>query len=85
MPPEYVSETREGMDNIADAIRTLAAVFASLAASAHTNNPGDQRNLAMVIFEDATARFEDVHRKVDPNTIKQLETWIDCFCKAKRK
>ena len=48
--PEYVTETREGMDNIADAIRTLAAVMASLSAAAHTGTLGDQRNMAGVIY-----------------------------------
>jgi hypothetical protein len=82
--PEFVSETREGMDNIADAIRTLAGCVASIAAAAHTNNPGDQRNMAMVIYEDAVARFGDVHRKADPATLKQLESWIDGLCQKKR-
>ena len=85
MPPEFVSETREGMDNIADAIRTLAGTLASIAAAAHTENVGDQRNMAMVIYQDAEERFEDVHRKADPNTLKQLEAYIDGLCKAKKK
>jgi hypothetical protein len=83
--PEFVSETREGMDNIADAIRTLAGTFASVAAAAHTQNPGDQRNMAMVIYTDAQERFGDVHRKVDPEKLKQLEAWIDGLCGVKKK
>jgi hypothetical protein len=83
--PEFVSETREGMDNIADAIRTHAAVMASIAAAAHTQNPGDQRNMAMVIYTDAQERFADVHRKADPEKLRQLEAWLDGLCKTKRK
>ena len=50
---EYVTETREGMENIADAIRTLAGVMASVAAGANTKTPGDQRNMSGVIYADA--------------------------------
>jgi hypothetical protein len=83
--PEFVSETREGMDNIADAIRTLAGTFAAIAAAAHTNNTGDQRNMTMVFYEDAVARFGDVHRKLDPEQRKQLEAFIDGLCGVKKK
>ena len=82
--PEYVSETREGMDNIADALRTLAGVMASIAAGANTKTPGDQRNMAGVIFTDASERFGDVLRKLDDKTRLQLETWLDGLCKAKK-
>jgi hypothetical protein len=82
--PEYVSETREGMDNIADAIRTLAGVVASVAAAAHTDTLGNQRNMAGVIYADAQQRFGDVMRKLDDKTQKELETWLAGLCKAKR-
>lgn len=82
--PEYVSETREGMDNIADAIRTLAGVMASIAAAAHTNTLGNQRNMAGVIFADATERFGDVLKKLDPKNRAELESYIAGLCKAKR-
>jgi hypothetical protein len=61
---EYVTETREGMDNIADAIRTLAGVMASVAAGQNTKTPGDQRNMAGVIFADAQERFGDVQSSI---------------------
>lgn len=80
---EYVTETREGMDNIADAVRTLAGVFASVAAGANTRTPADQRNMAMVIFEDAKERFADVHRKLDPQQRQQLEQWLSGLVKGK--
>jgi hypothetical protein len=62
--PEYVTETREGMDNIADAIRTLAGVMASVAAGTNTKTLGDQRNMAGVIYADAQERFGDVLKKL---------------------
>lgn len=85
VPGEYVSETREGMDNIADAVRTLAGVMASVAAGMHTDTTGDQRNMACVIFTDACERFGDVHRKLDPKRQSELESWIDGICRGKRK
>lgn len=81
---EYVTETREGMDNIADAVRTLAGVMASLSASCHTKTLGDQRNMAAVIFADAAERFGDVHKKLDERSRQELERWIAGLCKAKR-
>jgi hypothetical protein len=82
--PEYVSETREGMENIADSIRTLAGVMASVAAGANTHTPGDQRNMAGVIFADASQRFADVVKKLDPKKREELERFIDGICKGKR-
>ena len=78
------SELREGLDNIADSIRTLAGVMASCAAAAHTKTVGDQRNMAMVIFEDARERFGDVHKKLDPKAQEQLKSFLDGLCKAKK-
>ena len=80
----YVTETREGMDNIADAIRTLAGVMASFSAAHHTNTLGNQRNMAAVIFADAVERFGDVHKKLDEKTRQELERWIQGLCKSKK-
>jgi hypothetical protein len=82
--PEYVTETREGMDNIADAIRTLAGVMASIAAGSNTKTPGDQRNMAGVIYVDAQERFGDVMRKLDPKKRDELEAFIAGICKGKK-
>jgi hypothetical protein len=82
--PEYVSETREGMDNIADAIRTLAGVMASVAAGMHTTGGGNQRNMAGVIFADASERFGDVLKKLDDKGRKDLESWLSGLCKTKK-
>ena len=82
--PEYVSETREGMDNIADSIRTLAGVMASVAAGQNTKTPGDQRNMAGVIFADAAERFADVMKKLDPRKREELERFIEGICKGKK-
>jgi hypothetical protein len=84
MPAEYVTETREGMDNIADAIRTLAGVMASVAAGANTKTPGDQRNMSGVIYADAAERFGDVMKKLDPKKREELETFIAGLCRGKR-
>ena len=82
--PEYVTETREGMDNIADAVRTLAGVMASVAAGMHTDTLGNQRNMAGVIYADAQERFGDVLKKLDPKSQKDLESWLAGLCKTKR-
>ena len=81
----YVSETREGMDNIADAVRTLAGVMASIAGGMHTETTGEQRDMAGVIYADAHERFGDVLRKLDPKKQEELEQWLNGLCKAKRK
>lgn len=82
--PEFVTETREGMDNIADAIRTLAGVMASVAAGMHTDTLGNQRNMAGVIYADAQERFGDVLKKLDAKSRKDLEAWLAGLCKTKR-
>lgn len=82
--PEYVSETREGMDNIADAIRTLAGVMASVAAGMNTDTVGDQRNMAGVIYADANDRFGDVLKKLDSKSQKDLEGWLEGLFRGKR-
>lgn len=82
--PEYVSETREGMDNIADAVRTAAGALCQIAAGLNTKTPGDQRNFAAVLFEDARTRFGDVSRKLDPKMQAELESYIAGLCKGKR-
>jgi hypothetical protein len=41
--------------------------------------------MAMVIYTDAQERFADVHRKADPEKLRQLEAWLDGLCKTKRK
>ena len=84
MPDEYVSETREGMDNIADAIRTLAGVMASVAAGMNTDTVGDQRNMAGVIYADANDRFGDVLKKLNPKSQKDLEGWLEGLFRGKR-
>jgi len=82
--PEYVSETREGMDNIADAVRTAAGALCQIAAGQHTTTPGDQRNFAAVLYEDARTRFAEVTRKMDPKKQAELENWITAICRGKR-
>ena len=81
---EFESDVRQGMDNIADAVRTLAGVFASLAAGQHTTGGSNQRDMASVIYADAQERFGDVVKKLDPKLRKHLETYIDGLCKGRR-
>jgi hypothetical protein len=82
--PEIASEVREGLDNLADSVRTLAAVMASCAAGINTDTPGYQRQMAGVIFQDAQERFGDVLRKLDEKTQADLHKWLDGLCKSKR-
>ena len=80
---EYVSQTRE--DNIADAIRTLAGAFCSIAAGAHSDTHGRQREMAAVFYRDSQARFADIIRKMDPKLEQELTDYINGICKGKSK
>ena len=81
---EFEHGVAESINNLADAVRTVGAVFASVAAGMNTDTVGDQRNMAGVIFADAQVRFVDVLKKLDPKERKKLEAWIDGLCKGKR-
>jgi hypothetical protein len=81
---EMASEVRAGLDNLADAIRTLAGTIASSAAGMNTKTPGDQRNMAGVIYVDADQRYADVTRKLDDKTRLELTNFIENMCKGKR-
>jgi hypothetical protein len=81
---EFEHGVSEAINNLADAVRTVGAVFASVAAGMNTDTVGDQRNMAGVIFADAQERFGDVLKKLDPKERKKLETYIDALCKGKR-
>lgn len=78
---EYESGVANAMNNVADAVRTLAAVFASVAASAHTHNAYDQSQVAAAIFEQAQGRFGDVLTKMTKRKRAELEAFIDGLCK----
>lgn len=81
---EFEHGVADAINNLADAVRTVAGVFASCAASAQTQNPYDQRQMASVIFSDAQERFGDVLKKLDKKTRDELERWIDGLCRGKR-
>ena len=81
---EIASEVREGLDNLADAVRTFAGVMASCAAGMNTESPGYQRQMAGVIFQDAAERFSDVLKKMDEKDRDTLHKWIDGLCRGKR-
>jgi len=82
--PEYESNVAEAINNLADAVRTCAGVFASIAAAAHTANVGHQRDMAGVIYADAQQRFADVLRRLDKTRQAELEKWLDGLVKGKR-
>lgn len=81
---EIASEVREGLDNLADAVRTFAGVMASCAAGMNTESPGYQRQMAGVIYQDAQERFGDVLKKLDEKSRADLHKYIDGLCKGKR-
>jgi phosphopantothenoylcysteine synthetase/decarboxylase len=78
---EYESAVANAMNNVADAIRTLAGVAASIAAAAHTENTYDQRQMAAVIFQDAQERFADPLKKISKRKRDEMARWIDGLCK----
>lgn len=81
---EMASEVREGLENVADAVRTVAGALASIAAGMHTTNSSDQRDMAGVIYTDATERFADPLKKLDAKKRAELESFINGLCKAKK-
>jgi hypothetical protein len=81
---EMASEVRQGFDNLADAVRTLAGCIAAVAAGAHTDTKGDQRDMAAVFFLDAQDRFSDILRKMDPKLQAEFENYITALCRGKR-
>lgn len=81
---EFEHGVSEAINNLADAVRTVGGVMASVAAGMNTETVGDQRNMAGVIFADASERFGDLLKKLDPKQRQQLEGWIDGLCKGKR-
>lgn len=85
MPGEYVSEAREGMDNIADALRTLAGSICLLAAGQHTKSVPDQRDQGEAFYVYAVTRFAELTRKLDNERRDQLNAFIDGMCKKAKK
>jgi hypothetical protein len=81
---EFEHGVADAINNLADAVRTVAGVFASVAAQEHSADLPSQRDMASVIYADAHQRFGDVLKKLDPKERKKLESWIDGFCKGKR-
>ncbi len=75
-----VSEIREGLDNVADAVLTLASVGAQIAAASHSRDYSDQRDMASVFYADALSRFGDVIRKMTPQQKANLEQFITEMC-----
>jgi hypothetical protein len=70
---EFESEVRQGMDNLAEAARTLARAFCCLAVKVEARNPGEQRELAAILWNDVLSDFRDV-----PAT-PEMRTWLSAF------
>jgi hypothetical protein len=67
---EYESEVRQGMDNLADAARALGRALCCLAVKVESRNPGEQRELAAILWTDVLSDFRDV-----PVT-EEMRTWL---------
>lgn len=80
---EYESAVATAIQYLVEAIRTHAGVMASCAASAHVDNPYDQRNMAAVIYTDAQERFADPLKKLNKRQRDDLERYIQGLCKGK--
>ena len=80
----YESEASEAINNLADAARTLAGAFCTLAAASHTKTPGEQRDMAAVFYDDASHRFGDITRRMDKKQRADLNAFIDAMCKGKK-
>ena len=70
---------------IADALTTVAGALCPIAAGAHSDTEGRQREMAAVFFKDAEGQFKDVLRKMDPELQRKLESYIDGICRGKRR
>ena len=79
------SEIREGLENLADAVRTLAGSMATIAAAQHSENHADQVRKAGSIFREAEERFADSLGKLTAVQKEQLGSFIDQLCKGPGK
>jgi hypothetical protein len=79
------TELREGMENVADALRTLAGAVCTVAAKEHSGTKGEQREFAAVLYSHCESRFGDVLRKLEPRQVEAMTNFIDEMCKGKRK
>jgi hypothetical protein len=78
---EYESAVANAMNNVADSIRTLAGVGASIAAAAHTDTPYDQSQVAAVIYLQAKDKFGDILQKLNKRQRDDLDRFISGLCK----
>lgn len=82
---ELPSEFRAGLDNLADAIRTLAGAICHGAAGEHSDSEYRQREMAGVFYADAEQRFGDILRKLEPKKRDEPHRYINAMCKGKAK
>ena len=81
---EYESAVANAMNNVADALRTLAGVGASIAAAAHTTNAYDQSQVAAAIYTMARDKYGDILDKLNKRQRADLERFITGLCKPAR-
>ena len=79
-----VSEIREGLDNVADALLTVASAICQASAASHSRDYGDQRNMAGVFYADAISRFGDVMGKMNEQQRVELNSFIEGLCRGKK-
>ena len=83
--PEYASEVAEAMHRLADVGELLAGGLFAIAAAAHTDTLGNQRNMAAVFHSDALSRYGDIWKKLDEKQRQDLEKFISSVCKGSRR
>ena len=81
---EYEASVAHAMNNIADALRTLAGSLASIAAAAHTSNPYDQSQAAAAIYMQAEDRYGDILKKLNKRQRADLEQWLGELVRPKK-
>ena len=79
------SEIREGLENLADAVRTLAGSMASIAAAQHSENHADQVRKGASIYREAEERFADTLTKLTAVQREDMARFIEGICKGPGK
>lgn len=69
-PVSEPSDLREGMDGWAEAVRTLARAICVLAVKHEARNPGEQRELGAILWNDVISDFREVP------TTEEMRTWM---------
>jgi hypothetical protein len=70
--------------DVALAMRMLTGALCHVAAGAHSDNEGRQREMAGVFYNDCQNQFVDVLRKLDPELQRQFEERVAEMCRPKK-